>query len=433
MEKDGKEFWWSNPNKISLLLFYLLILFLPTQFGKHFWPNFASIAGLRVDYLSPTIYFTDILLILIFILSLKQTVFAIFNNYKKHFFYFLLFILFLSIGVSISKNPLSGVYGIVKFLELAYLSLFIYINSSKLDLKKVLIFFGIAVLFESAVAFVQYFNQGSLNNIFYFLGERSYSQNTPGIANASINGKLFLRPYGTFSHPNVLGGFIVLSLSLFALFMNKLNKAFLIIIFIVGTLALFLTLSRTAIFAFIFFAVSFFLLSVYEKYKKGKLKSAYLLAVPLVVIGVTLLFIIFSTNPLIQRLTHLNLNDLSLAQRTKLINASLQMIKENPIFGVGINNFLNNLPNSFSYPSLLQPAHNIFLLAFSQTGLLGFFILISILLKAAFTNKKNALFVMVIVLLGSFDHYFFTVQQGQLLFTVLLSFLYSKSNLSVKI
>src|SRR3989344_9415701 len=49
------------------LFFYLLILFLPTQLGRHFWPNFSFVSGIRIDYLSPTLYATDIFILLIFV------------------------------------------------------------------------------------------------------------------------------------------------------------------------------------------------------------------------------------------------------------------------------------------------------------------------------------------------------------------------------
>jgi hypothetical protein len=53
--------------RISNLIFYFLILFLPTQLGRHFFTSFSFVSGIRVDYLSPTIYFTDILVLLLFI------------------------------------------------------------------------------------------------------------------------------------------------------------------------------------------------------------------------------------------------------------------------------------------------------------------------------------------------------------------------------
>ena len=54
----------------ELLLFYSIILFLPTQLGLHFWPEYSKVLGLRIDYLSPTIYMTDVLILLLIVLWL---------------------------------------------------------------------------------------------------------------------------------------------------------------------------------------------------------------------------------------------------------------------------------------------------------------------------------------------------------------------------
>jgi len=53
--------------QFSVLFFYLLILFLPTQLGRHFFFDFSFVSGIRIDYLAPTIYLTDILVLLLFI------------------------------------------------------------------------------------------------------------------------------------------------------------------------------------------------------------------------------------------------------------------------------------------------------------------------------------------------------------------------------
>src|SRR5579872_1357131 len=52
------------------IIFYLFIFLLPTQFGKHFWLDFSYVLGQRVDYLSPTLYTTDILVTALFLISL---------------------------------------------------------------------------------------------------------------------------------------------------------------------------------------------------------------------------------------------------------------------------------------------------------------------------------------------------------------------------
>src|SRR3972149_7133823 len=49
-------------NKLHRYFFYLLLVLLPTQLGYHWWPSWALVLGRRIDYLSPTLYVTDILI-----------------------------------------------------------------------------------------------------------------------------------------------------------------------------------------------------------------------------------------------------------------------------------------------------------------------------------------------------------------------------------
>ena len=56
--------------KATLLTFF--ILFLPTQLGYHFWPPWAYVFGIRIDYLSPTVYFTDVIVVALALLLLFE-------------------------------------------------------------------------------------------------------------------------------------------------------------------------------------------------------------------------------------------------------------------------------------------------------------------------------------------------------------------------
>ena len=53
---------------LHIPVFLLFILLLPTQTSLHFWPDFAYVFGIRVDYLAPAIYLTDIVLFVLFAL-----------------------------------------------------------------------------------------------------------------------------------------------------------------------------------------------------------------------------------------------------------------------------------------------------------------------------------------------------------------------------
>ena len=196
-------------SRLEQILFYALLLFLPTQLGKHFWPDFSLVSGIRIDYLSPTLYFTDILLLLLFL--------TVFVTHEKKFVFDLPSrttilvlggFLFLLTNIIFSLNPLNGLYALLKLAEMVFFGW--YISRTTQTTRQVMVIFislSFGVLGEAVLAFAQFLNHGSIGGPLYLLGERLFSAQTPGIANASINGELILRPYGTFSHPNVLAGF----------------------------------------------------------------------------------------------------------------------------------------------------------------------------------------------------------------------------------
>lgn len=430
-------FWLSGQkNNLEKFIFYLLILFLPTQLGKHFWPDFSKVLGLRVDYLSPTIYTTDILIFLLFVFwILSKNKFLIksqFLNFKTIAVFFMVFLL---VGIFMSKSPQAGFFGLIKLFEFTFVGFYAATNINKFNFKNILLMFAFGIVFESFLAIAQFFNKGSLNGIFYFFGERFFTSQTPGIANARLNGELVLRPYGTLPHPNVLAGYLTIAMAIIIynlqFTINNSKKSFYCFVIVIGTIALMLTLSRVAI-------VFWLMTLVYYFIRKFVNHKSYILILLLA------LLIFGSTTPLGLRFTDVNFSDESIMQREKLIHSSLLMIKDNPIFGVGLNNFLTNLPyyqqqsNALFY---LQPVHNLFLLIASETGLIGLGFFVWFLIKAykgimsqesRIMNEKpsliqNSLFIILslVLVLGMFDHYFLTLQQGQLLLSFVLGLAFS--------
>ena len=434
-----------NILKFEKVIFYLILLFLPTQLGKHFWPDFSMVDGIRVDYLSPTIYVTDVFIILLFIffcLNHRETIKKVFS------IKYLVLSIFLLIGIIFSKSPALGFYGFLKLIEFGFFGFYTanYLRGASFC-------FVIGIIFESLLGIAHYLNQGSIGGVMYFFGEREFNQSTPGIANASINGELVLRPYGTFSHPNVLAGYLTIVMAIVISNFNPFDRLrvdaersrsikfpisnFKKIIFtisiILGTLALFLTMSRVAILLWI----AFLFVKIYSMFKY---KSISLLAL------ITFLAIIL-LSPLSQRFISINPMDESVQLRKELIQTSLAMIEHNPLFGVGLNNFLVNTT------SYLQPVHNIYLLIAAQTGIVGLLIFLwfigktykrimnneslrpELRARAGIKNNKSiihnsrlaakrAKFIILsmVLILGLFDHYFLTLQQGQLLFSFILGF-----------
>ena len=146
--------------KFERFLFYSIAVFLPTQLGKHFWPSFSFVEGIRIDYLSPTLYLTDLLILLLFVTYISSRLFThkvkISNklleisraclrqltdvgNWK-----FTVFVVFLLIGISFSFSPNAGLYKLLKIIEMVFLGFYIANNvSAEKDLQKLGVLFSI--------------------------------------------------------------------------------------------------------------------------------------------------------------------------------------------------------------------------------------------------------------------------------------------------
>jgi len=71
-----------------------------------------------------------------------------------------------------------------------------------------------------------------------------------------------------------------------------------------------------------------------------------------------------------------------------------------------------------------QPVHNVYLLISSEVGLLGLIVFLIFLyqLLKRFKKQNSVLFIIVIciIFVSLFDHFFWTLQQGQLMFWLIL-------------
>jgi hypothetical protein len=419
----------SYAQKVNLedLIFALTILFIPSQLGKHFWPEFSFVSGVRVDYLSPTFYFTDILIILLFtvwfIKSSKSRALKHIKDSKKLLPGIFLFSIFLVANISFSENIPLSFYGLLKLGELIFFSTYtaFYLKRKKL---KPAPLFSISVIIASLIAIFQYINQSSLGGIFYFLGERSFTSSTPGIANVSIDGELILRGYGTFSHPNVLAGFLLLTLT-FILFKTnfKNNLAWInISAIILGSVSLFLTFSRLPILLWVVTLVIYFFSEV--KIISGQKKYITALAF------LAMLVSFFFYSPFYLRFLGSSFSEESYVVRVKLLEDGISKFYESPWIGSGIYNFLTD--TSFSNTFIFQPVHNIFILILIQGGIIGliFFTLLFCKIFSGLWEKMVylKLIFLYIIFLGMFDHYFLTIQQGQLMFGFFVGYLFSKND-----
>lgn len=388
-----------NRPKLEAVLFFLTILLLPTQLGRHFWPHFSYVYSLRIDYLSPTIYFWDLLVVSLIIVWLIS-----WPKVNKLATLIVLSFLFVQ-ALSILKAESLGA-GLIRWQQYLVSSSFaVYLSSQnflkiKDQLAKAL---SLAIIFEGFLAIGQFVGGKSLG--LWILGEREISLSTPSIAKFNWYGQIILRPYGTFPHPNVLAAFMVLSMPMIAF----LSKSKLITLGL-GVISTILSFSRSA---------TALLLGLGLIFLRKKLK------ILVVILAITLPFLYVRFN------SAFNFDSLSLSRREQLILVALEQIKKEPLLGIGLNNFIPQVASSNLLPGpsrFLQPVHNIFLLTLAETGLIGFMgllILLGLPVIKLFQkwdqpfSKLLLLSWVEVFLLGMFDHYFLTLPQGQrLLFLI---------------
>lgn len=419
--------------KIHRLLYYGLLLLLPTQLGYHFWPSFSLVHGIRIDYLAPTIYLTDIIVIGILItwflseISNKLQI----PNYKyliEHWNLFGIWNLifgYLIVNSIAAAIPALALIRLLTVLELVLLVF--YIVKTKPSLHSTVSCLLIALICSSVLAWVQFVKQASVGGAVWWLGERTFTKTTPGIATAYIRDSLILRPYATFPHPNVLGGFIVivLPLVLFAEYIRKNKLFFPVVAFCFMTLLI--TFSRSAWITGGIIAVIAVLnkkVSIQKIRNRAGGKWLYGFMAILLVVIAPLLYNRF------WQLTSVDTQSITL--RSELNTAAIAMIRNHPFTGVGLNNFLVNLPVYHPIRSYqdIQPAHTIYLLATAELGIVGIGIFLFVLLKKikqSFVSGQWSLVASLstIFFLGFFDHYPYTIHQINLLTAILLGFLFS--------
>lgn len=401
------------------LLFGFLIFFLPTQLSLHFWPADSFIYGIRVDYLSPALYFTDVVLLvftIVFFINKKNRQ----KFYSSHALWILLVIFFFSFfNTTLSTHPLIAVFRWLKFLQIALL--FLIIRSRK---KSLLPLFhaplSLSLVFLLVLSVCQIVNGGSLGGVFYWFGERSFTTQTTGIALASLNGSQLLRPYATLPHPNALSGYALVAFLFLATIVKKRSP--LVYLGIISSLFIIvLTFSQNSWLALItllgiFLLSRKFRLSIILKFVFATLVILSLL-LPLLAFKLLLSDFAFPQN---------------IEQRLYLAVLAKEPFIRFPLFGAGLGTFVYFIPegarklNEYGlYFSgwWLQPVHNMFLLILTECGLLGFLGTTYFSWRSIVNALKSTYWVLIlaIVLTGFWDHYWITLQQTLLLAVIIFA------------
>ena len=421
-------------------LFFLLLVFLPTQLGYHTWPFWTYVLGRRIDYLSPTLYFTDVIVGVLLVIWCTQSIWKSYKKndsnlygkilsniiYNKRLFFVIPIVILVFVNIHFAINPYIALYGWVKIIE--YVFLILYIFRQHVSVSQALLPLSVGVLYSSMIGIAQYGLQHSLGGIFWFLGERTFYIDTPGIARISVcqlfgsSCLLKLRAYSTFSHPNVFGGYLAVIIPLLVHHWNQDHKRMYRLSAGIGSVALMLTFSRSS------WVIAMFGIFGIWIWKRMSSVTTFGLIVACVVM-------------LVGGFIYAPVQEESVVVRQQLNVAALEIWKHSPYFGVGVGNFLVALPSSLVSKQVyfLQPVHNIYLLILAEIGLVGVGICLGVLLWLfdMVRLSKNSVHPLVfsigsLMLLGLVDHYLLTLQQGQLLLVLISALFLSETSVHPK-
>jgi len=285
-------------------------------------------------------------------------------------------------------------------------------------------------LFQSIIGILQFITQRSIG--LFWLGESHISQIMPGVAKIIFNGHTLIRSYGLFPHPNIFAGFLLLSLLLCMIYKNTNHRPLLLsgrirfkgfnivigrknldFIIFIQSVAILLTFSKSAI---IGLAIALFYIYVPRFHSKSQMFHAcpvdsdcsmwnnqnfygvehlsslrgeayfkiltanrnfrvIILLLLIVVFWLHLAGPNFDSNlykSLNERILYLNVSPAQIA--TQSVAGGRGTIKDfkTLLFGIGEGQFVWNMQK---YKDLLswqfQPVHNVFLLIWSELGIVG--------------------------------------------------------------
>ncbi len=412
--------------KIFKTLVFLLVFTLALQKRHIFFDISTNLNGQFSEYLAISVFLSDI------VLSTTIAIWLFLKNISKNkhkYWIFALIALNILIPLFfISPRGENSIYFAIKSMEWLILAIFTLNVSREAGYKRILaislVFSGV---FQSLIAFGQFLVQHSLG--LRIFGEQVIGKYISGVAKIDMDGEKFIRAYGTFAHPNQLSAFLILACAtaIYLFFQESRNKQRILygislIIMIVGN---YLTFSRSGLVAlYICFALIFILL-IKKAFEYKKLLVAVLVTT---ILAVAVLF------PYLNARTNTAPTSYN---RTLYNKAGWEIFKQHPVFGVGIGNMIPEMSKKLDLKESwqIQPPHNFFLEVACETGTIGLVLILILfiqVLKTGISNirtKEGESLIYATVLTSTFcaliflmffDHYFYTLQQTQLLLWLLI-------------
>lgn len=411
-------------------LFCLFLFLLPWQ-ARYFFPE-GSLNGGYFEYGTFSLYATDILFAIIL-------AWVLIRNWPRRrkdrpataWLVVSAFEIWVFITIFLAQDFGSGLYFYLRVLQGIGL---VYLLTQEWFSPKVTRLAVIAAgALQAAFAFVQFGMQGVAANKYLGLAaHQAFESGQFVVENATGR---WLRAYGSFPHPNILGGFLAMAFILHVPYyyepLKELwQRALLFATTLLLLLGLAVTFSKSAALGTLAGLFIFLLL----KNRKTKARHRTLAAGALVF--VLLLGLIYRQQLATRIMGQGELEVRSTQERVTQNQEAVGLMMWHPIAGVGAGQYalavhgqVDDSRASYEY----QPVHNIYLLLGAELGLIGLFLFIIFILYPTPIFHRDKLFLMIpsqyallgaLLVIGLFDHYLWSLQPGRLMLFLAIGLMY---------
>jgi O-antigen ligase len=411
--------------KIYNGLIFLTIFSLP-------WQAKLIIRAAEINYWEISL-FLPMIFLFIFITVFYKKIFLNFKNkyLNKIIISLAVFELFVFISLFFSCDISLSIYRY--FILLLALFLFLIVRHFKKEQKEIIIWaFLIASFFQAIIAIYQFIWQKSF--AFKYLGIAFQDASVLGTSVIETDSGRFLRAYGALDHPNILGGLMALAcLYSFCFLVKKKNysinrKLYLWLIYLFSLSALFFSFSRSAWLAFIIIKL-ILVISLFIKKLAVKRVLFICLSSLFLITSFSLIYHdLVSTRLLAKgRIEQISLNERSQAIKEYKLASNHQLFLGKGLGTYSLYEYINDDRKHEAW--YYQPIHNVYLLALSEIGLLGFLaflVFIFFYILEIIRKKKKYLILSLVTILFFliiffFDHWFLTIPFGLWLFFLFLA------------
>jgi len=410
-----------SKDKISEYCFYLWLFILP-------WQTKLILHAAPVNYLEISFFISWLLLLVpIFIWGeriFKQDYWRFKSGTNKPAWWQALIIWEIITFFSIfwADNKLLALFRYL-ILVLGILLFYLVKRPDFIKAANVVKVFLIGLIPPAILGIWQFFAQNAFAN--KYLGLAYHSANILGDSIIETSTGRYLRAYGSFDHPNILGGMMVVALIL--VLYSSLKKEigrnarlFYLIGFSIFYTALLVSFSRSGILAF--FIPALFI--IVNAWRRGIFQKKLIGLFILLIIFISAVIIIPYQDVFFVRVqTQSRLEQKSLSERELYLKQAVSLIKQKPILGTGAGNYILELQKIIPGQAIwyYQPVHNYWLLLWGEIGIFGLLSALFFWLAIIKLSVKKHLWPLglTLIIISLFDHWLWTQPLGLILFFLL--------------